>query len=114
LTNAQLRKRSQNHKEAQRNSQLHLLNAAKKLSRLTRNISLTKRTMLLISKNDIPDCKRVLEAPLSRGASPGVVMSKLEDALAGVYKARHWNETENDLALMVLRLGGQCCPSRQF
>ncbi|CAN0270737.1 unnamed protein product [Scytosiphon promiscuus] len=85
---------------------MHLLNAAKKLSRLMRNLSLTKRTMLLISKNDIPGCKRVLEAALSRGASPGVVLSKLEDALAGVYKARRWNETENDLALMVLRLGG--------
>lgn len=106
LTNAQLTKRSQNHKQAQRESQLHLLNATKKLSRLMRNLSLAKRAMLLISKNDIPGCKRVLETALSRGASPGVVLSKLEDALAGVYKARGWNETDDDLALMVLRLGG--------
>lgn len=106
LTNGQLIARSDQHKEHRRLFEVQLFNASKKLARMLKNLSLTKRAIVLMSKNDIPGVRRVLERALERGESPHVVLSKLQDALSGLHKARRWSEKEKDLALLVLRLGG--------
>ena len=102
----QLQERSEAWKQNARSAQLELFNAKKAKSRLMSNLDYEKRRTLLISRENIPGVRRVLANALKRRMSGPAILDKLRDALDGIYHARGWTEEENDLALLVLRLGG--------
>lgn len=106
LTLAQMVDRSSMWKARYSRGRIELFHVRKKVAGLLKNLSDEKRITLLISRHNIPGVRRVLAQALRNGASSHAIVSKLERAVAGTYQAKGWTEEENDIALMVLRIGG--------
>lgn len=62
---------------------------------------------MAVATGDIPRLHKLVQQGLRDGASIGAITTKIEAGLAGAYQARGYDETDLDISLMVLRLGGR-------
>ncbi|KAJ6603661.1 hypothetical protein B0H10DRAFT_2315727 [Mycena sp. CBHHK59/15] len=62
---------------------------------------------MLLASDDVPGLRRILVAALKRGASPQVIYSLLERAIAGLFTARGgFTDRDLDIAFLVKSIGG--------
>ena len=81
------------------------LNNQRKIDRLSKCISFHQRLVSLIASNDVPNLKSLINVALKNQRSIHYIVSKVIDAIDGVYKARP-TEKQKDLAFLVLKIGG--------
>jgi hypothetical protein len=81
-----------------------------RLARAQLKVSLYEKLVHYISTN--PEVSRVaalLRVCLKKGMGVKGILQTLEDAVAGLYKAKSFQGRELDLMLLLLRLGGRSC-----
>ena len=82
-------------------------NALRKISSLTKQVSLLKRLVALLEKHDVPKLRQVLAVALRNGCSMGVVIDRIQQVIAGTYRPRGDNTDEQfDQVTLIIRLGG--------
>lgn len=82
---------------------LQHFNQAKRICVLTQTTSVWSQISHLIATSNIV---RLKEQLLLRGASAGQILKRLENAAAGVLRAKNFTGEETDLAALILRIGG--------
>ncbi|RDB24483.1 hypothetical protein Hypma_008516 [Hypsizygus marmoreus] len=86
---------------------LKALSLGRKCVSFLRKLGDHSRFLMAISTGDIPRLNQLVKQGLKDGAGISAIIRKVESALAGAYHARGYGETDLDIALMVLRLGGR-------
>lgn len=66
-----------------------------------------KRLMVFMANNEVAGVQRVLRQAVRNGMSIYAVLDRMQLALRGRYRARCYSEKDLDLAVLVLRIGGQ-------
>lgn len=69
-------------------------------------ISLYKRFMILIANNDIPRLKSLLRTMLDNCRSVDSIISKMTDAIDGVYRAQQYDQRDLDAGYIAWKIGG--------
>ena len=87
-------------------SKLENLNNNRTILALRNKITLYKRFVLLISFNDIPRLSFLIKICLSRNSSINVIIEKIKAAADGIYAPKQSDESEKDLGMLVLNIGG--------
>ena len=88
-------------------SKLENLNNNRTILALRNKITLYKRFVLLISVNDIPRLSfLIIKICLSRNSSINVIIEKIKAAADGIYAPKQWDESEKDLGILVMNIGG--------
>jgi hypothetical protein len=85
---------------------LKLFNQTSALNRLLSVQSTHKRLIQLLSENNVPRLRQILDQKLKAGASIAVVLRDVEKAIMGQYHPKGYTETDLDLAELALILGG--------
>ncbi|KAJ6609768.1 hypothetical protein B0H10DRAFT_2295284 [Mycena sp. CBHHK59/15] len=74
---------------------------------LHRKLTDHQRIMMLLTSDDVPALRCILVSALKRGASPQVIYSLLERAIAGLFTARGgFTDRDLDIAFLVKSIGG--------
>ena len=110
LSFAQLSSRSTRHKENYDAKRLQVYSLECRLARAQLKVSLYEKLVHYISTN--PEVSRVaalLRVCLKNGMGVKGILQTLEDAVAGLYKAKSFQGRELDLMLLLLRMGGRSC-----
>jgi hypothetical protein len=87
-------------------SKLENLNNNRTILALRNKITLFKRFVLLISMNDIPRLSFLIKICLSRNCSINVIIEKMKAAIDGTYAPKQWDESDKDLGILVMNIGG--------
>jgi hypothetical protein len=79
----------------------------KRVSQLQKRTTDYQQITMLLSKHDIPGLCRLITVALRNGASTQTLLSKLNQAIAGVYSPQgNWSQREHDIAFLVKSIGG--------
>ncbi|KAK1234793.1 hypothetical protein PQX77_001996, partial [Marasmius sp. AFHP31] len=79
----------------------------KHVKHLTKKVDDYTRILILLAKNDVSALRRLLSVALKHGASPHMVLRRLEDALNGLYRVRGgFDQQDLDKAFLAKALGG--------
>jgi hypothetical protein len=107
LTFEQMRERLALARSDSSELRLRILNLERSLSVSVTRLSLEQRVTALIASHDIPRVGSILRVAYSRGLGAYSVLALLQRAVVGAYKARASSQMGEDIALLVLRVGGQ-------
>jgi hypothetical protein len=88
-------------------SWLDLQNALRKVQRLTKAVSLHKRLLTLLEKNDVPKLRQTISVALRNGCSVSRLIDRISDVISKKYKPRgDYSKDDYDLVTLIIRLGG--------
>ena len=105
LTYSQTQSRMKKIEELKRDLILKGLNNKRSLKRLGDTLTVYQRLVHLIATNDVPGVQRLIKVAVNNQRSVHHIVSKVLDAIDGIYRARH-SEGDKDLAFLVFKLGG--------
>ena len=74
-------------------------------SKLCATLTLHQRFLVLMSDHNIPRLQQLVRVALNNDASIGTIVSKVMDAIDGIYKANP-TQDDKDLAFITLKFGG--------
>jgi len=87
-------------------TRLENLNSMRTIIVLRNKITLYKRFIVFISMNKISKLNTLISVCLNRGTGVNGILEKLKEAANGVYKPKQWDQTEKDLGILVMNIGG--------
>ena len=105
LNYKQLSMKCNTHHQEMRKSRLEILSLQCKLNKLGKTLDMHQRFLLNISNNDIPRLKELVSVALRNKHSVSYIVSKVVDAIDGVYLARP-SQDDKDLTYLILQFGG--------
>ena len=105
LTFSQMGSRIKNYRLQLQKKKLEVLSKSKTIFRLNHTLSLHQRLMLLIQENSIPRIHEIVSVALKHKRGIGYVISKITDAVNGVYSPC-FSSKDKKLAFLVLQYGG--------
>ncbi|KAH7926994.1 hypothetical protein BV22DRAFT_1103933 [Leucogyrophana mollusca] len=86
---------------------LQRLNDGRKLATSMVKLDEYRELFMLVAENNIPHLQQLFQVWMRHGASLRTVINKLGETIEKVYRARGFNKSDMDLALLVYRLGGR-------
>jgi len=92
--------------ELNNNSKLNQLNNQRTILALRNKITLFKRFVFLLQMNEVPRIHVLIKNCINRGCGVNGILEKFKLAANLVYKPKQWSQTEKDLGLLILRVGG--------
>ena len=101
----QLQSRIEHNRNVLQTTRLTTLNMVRKLGCLNTTLELHKRFMLLIKENNIHKLHHIVKVALDNNRSIQYIISKMCDAIDGLYKCTHSQE-DKDTAQLVMHYGG--------
>lgn len=107
LSPGQLKEKLEQRKKAHQALRLRTFNLAKQAARICKALSLHKKLLVRLSTDEISNVRQLLAQALQKGSSPSAIISKVQRALEGKFHSRSYSDTQVDLAILVLRIGGQ-------
>ncbi|KAJ6586667.1 hypothetical protein B0H10DRAFT_1632521, partial [Mycena sp. CBHHK59/15] len=63
--------------------------------------------LIAIATKDVPRIHAIIETAMRNGASVRTIVTRIYDAFEGLYHAKGFTEFENDLGILIYRLGGR-------
>jgi hypothetical protein len=107
LSDDQLSKRSIWRAQKMNNLKLALLGRDRRVLRLLKVQSDSKRILVLASTKQIPRMHQLFAQMIKRGASPAVICLKIEKALRGEYNPKGYNLEDLEDSYLALKMGGR-------
>eukprot|EP00285_Hemiselmis_virescens_P002417 CAMPEP_0173412554 /NCGR_PEP_ID=MMETSP1356-20130122/79785_1 /TAXON_ID=77927 ORGANISM="Hemiselmis virescens, Strain PCC157" /NCGR_SAMPLE_ID=MMETSP1356 /ASSEMBLY_ACC=CAM_ASM_000847 /LENGTH=132 /DNA_ID=CAMNT_0014374467 /DNA_START=115 /DNA_END=509 /DNA_ORIENTATION=- len=86
---------------------LRILNMERKVQTALKKLNNYKRLITALGEKDIPRLGVVVRGMLKSGCGVGSMLEKLKQAHEGTYRAKGWTSDDDDLAWMLLHLGGK-------
>ncbi|KAI1784985.1 hypothetical protein LXA43DRAFT_900727, partial [Ganoderma leucocontextum] len=83
------------------------LNMGQKCATALRHLEDARRFQMAVATTDVPRVRQLVDQAMKDGSSLSAITSKIELAGAGLYEARGYDETDYDIALLILRSGGR-------
>ena len=105
LNYKQLSIKCNTHHQEMRKSRREILSLQGKLNKLGKTLYMHQKFLLNISNNDIPRLNELVSVALQNKCSVSYIVSKVVDAIDGVYLARP-SQDDKDLAYLILQFGG--------
>ena len=87
-------------------TRLENLNNMRTILGLRNKITLYKRLVVFISMNKITKLNTLISVCLNRGTGENGILEKLTEAANGVYKPKQWDQTDKDLGILIMNIGG--------
>ncbi|KAI0769519.1 hypothetical protein BC629DRAFT_1258578, partial [Irpex lacteus] len=82
------------------------LNTTRRLQSTVHRINDYKRFAMAIGTTDVPRVKQLVAQGLKQGSSVDMMVTKLREAAAGLYKPRGYEQHDAELAYLAKALGG--------
>ena len=105
LSYNQLTQRAENLSKKIAEEKLKVLVLQKKGCQLNKTLDIHQRIMLQIQSNSIPQLHQIVSIALKQKRNVQYVLSKIVDAVDGIFKPNH-SVADKDLAILILQYGG--------
>ncbi|GLB43863.1 hypothetical protein LshimejAT787_1500470 [Lyophyllum shimeji] len=107
LSHEQLCDRLAEQDETLNNYKLKAVGLGRKCASLMRKLDDYRRFLMATATGDVPRLQQLIRQGIKDGASISTLTGKIEQALEKTYHARSYTQTDFDISMMVLRLGGR-------
>ena len=107
MTYHQLQQKCEQLQIAKRDSELKEVNLSYKNSRLIGTLNMHQRFLAIVSENNIPKLKQLINVALKKKRNLSYIINKITDAVDGIYSP-NLSKDDKDLAFLVLKMGGPC------
>ena len=107
LNHIQALQRKDSWKANAKRQSFEALASKRKLATAMRTLDLHQEILQLLSEQKVPRIKQLLATCLKQGWSMGAVLRKIASAIDGLYSPQQFDETDHQIALLTLRLGGR-------
>ena len=105
LNHRQLSNKCVSYRQDLRNLRLDNMNMVRKINRLGRTLDMHQRFMLSISQHNVPRLQQLVAVALRNKRSIQYIVSKVVNAIDGIYLARP-SQDDKELAYLILQFGG--------
>ena len=106
LNNSQLYGRYKKMQKQLNEQKLENLNLSRNNQVMSKTISLQKRFTELVAESNIPRVGQLVKVCKSQGMGMQSIINKIHDALSDKYHCKSFTESEWDISVLALRLGG--------
>ncbi|KAJ7616258.1 hypothetical protein B0H17DRAFT_901688, partial [Mycena rosella] len=83
------------------------LNMSRQLATFARKMGDYERLVIAIATNDVPRVHALINTAIRNGASVNTITAQITEAVQGLRSTKGFTKLENDLSLLIYRLGGQ-------
>ena len=105
MSHNQLVQRIDNYQSKLLKEILLLFNQSKKIAQLNKTLSLHQRFLLLLKCNNVPRLDGLLTVAIKAKRSISYIISKVTDAIDGIYNANP-SDDDKDLAFLIMQFWG--------
>ena len=105
LSHKQIVQRVQNYSNLYQQQRMSTFNLAKKYDWLNKTLELDQRFLLLIKENNVRRLHDVVKVVLNAKRSIGYIVTKVMDAIDGIYTPQY-SQDDKDIAFLILQFGG--------
>ena len=91
--------------EQLKSEKLKSLSVEQKFRNIHKTVDLTQRMMIVMKENSVPRLHQIIKTAMRNKRSLQYVVSKMIDAVDGIYKP-NFEKSDKDLALLIAEIGG--------